>query len=291
MPLSGKQKKEKKKDKKKKTREGKIEKRTTKMTLDDAMGTRNHTEYDRMRRQFRSKRQTYRERVAAGTENINFLELKELLQLREELLTFLISIENLRIVSGKTKEQQLVKKTRLQFDEETDSKDKLLKEPPKKEVVVQQPEQNEKDPVEEMVEEKKQSDASSSSSDESSSNEEPKYYMILELWPDGTYSIRHEADYKMEKLEMNEIAPTLYGNVPLNNDDPISKWMPFLIGKYGEDEFSDDGEEIRAPIEFTLYYDDEDMTTKQRERAEELFADQVKAYAIKTFGRDTDISG
>lgn len=285
MPLSGKQ----KKDKKKKTREGKIEKRTTKMTLEDAMGRRNHTEYDRMRRQFRSKRQIYRERVAAGTENINFMELKELLQLREEILTFLISIENLRIVSGKSKEQQLVKKTRLQFDEETDSRDKLLKEPPKKEVVAPQPEQNEKDPVEEMIEEKKQSDASSSSSDESSSNEEPKYYMILELFPDGDYSIRHKADYTMEKLEMYEmeIVPTLYGNFPLNDNDPISKWMPFLIGKYGKDAFDGHDEMLRAPFEFTLYYDDEDMTTKQREQAEDLFAEQVKAYAINEFKHDT----
>jgi hypothetical protein len=31
------------------------------------------------------------------------------------------------------------------------------------------------------------------------------------------------------------------------------------------------------------------MTTKQREQAEELFANQVKAYAIQTFGRDTRV--
>jgi hypothetical protein len=152
-----------------------------------------------------------------------------------------------------------------------------LAEPLKKETA---PQQNEKDIVE--IVEEKNVDSSSSSSDESSSNEESKYYMILSLWPDGTYSIIYKAYYEMEESHMyeTEVAPMLYGNFPLNDDDPITLWLYFLKMKFGEDNLQDD-EMNRAVYEFTVFFEAEDT--------ENDFYNAVKAYAIKTFGRDTKI--
>jgi hypothetical protein len=192
MPLSVKQKREKKDDKKKKTRDGKIKKRDGIMTLVEAMGKTNHVEYEKMRRQFRDLRRAYRKLVAGGTENINKLELKELLKKRAEILDFLTRIENAKIVSGKTEKQRLVANTRFHFTIETDSRAKLLEELTKKTMVPlpQVQVQNDKDIVEVMVEEKNQSDSSSDSSSDSIRDDD--IYMVVTMYIDNTYQIKYE---------------------------------------------------------------------------------------------------
>jgi ribosomal protein L15 len=272
MLLSGKQKRE-------KTRDGKIKKRDGIMTLVEAMGKINHTEYKRMRSQFRKIRQVYRELVVGGMDN-NDKKLRELLKKRAEILDFLTRIENMKIISGKTEKQHLVANTRFHFAIETDSTVKLLVEP------ILQHGQNEND----IVENNQSASSSDDSSDESTSLS--NVYTVINLLPVGNYSIGFRRDTVLKKINLGtEIAPMLYGNEQLNYHKPISKWVPFLIGKFGKEIFHDDDDErLGGNFIFTILDEVDDTPKDELERKERLFIDDIRAYAIKMFGRDTYIS-